>query len=236
MNLPLLCLKWYWFTIWLRAKGGHLGFYPQCNVQSNFWPHYEVGHTWKPYGRHRNHAPAPIQWKMTSIYCLTLAIWWPSWILLTMQCPFIVWPWSNGGHLGFFTHNVMSNIFSDNTTMSGILENLMIDTKNTNLRLSWWKWYQFIAWPLTNGGQLGFFSHNAISKIFYANTTMSGIPENPIIDTKKTRICLYYIKNDINLLFDLEQMATIFDFLPTMQCQKYFLTIPLCPAYMKAPG
>ena len=44
---------------------------------------------------------------------------------------------------------------------------------------------------------------------------MSGIPENPMIDTK-TRICLYYVENDINLLFDLEKMAAILDFLPTM--------------------
>ena len=51
---------------------------------------------------------------------------------------------------------------------------------------------------------------------------MSGIPENPMIDTKKTRICLYYVENDINLLFDLEQMAAILYFLPTIQCRKYF--------------
>ena len=31
-------------------------------------------------------------------------------------------------------------------------------------------------------------------------------------------------------------MAAILDFLPTIQCRKYFLTIPLCPAYMKTPG
>ena len=75
-----------------------------------------------------------------------------------------------------------------------------------------------------------------MSEIFSDNTTMSGIPENPMIDTQKTRICLYYIENDINLLLDLEQMAAIVDFLPTIQCRKYFLTIPLCPVYMKTPG
>ena len=55
-----------------------------------------------------------------------------------------------------------------------------------------------------------------MSKIFSDNTTMSGRPENPMIDTKKPRICVYYVKNDINLLFDLEQMAAIVVFYP--QC------------------
>ena len=50
---------------------------------------------------------------------------------------------------------------------------------------------------------------------------------------KKTRICLYYVENDINLLFDLEQMAAILYYLPTIQCRKYFLTILLCPVYIK---
>ena len=119
-------------------------------------------------------------------------------------CPFIVWPWTNGGHLGFVTHNAMSEFFSDNTTMSGSPENHIIDTKNTNLRLLCRKWYQFIAWLWTNGGHLGYFTHNAISKIFPTciflptiqskifsdNTTMSGIHENPRIDTKNTNISL----------------------------------------------
>ena len=34
-------------------------------------------------------------------------------------------------------------------------------------------------------------------------------------------------KNDMNLLLELdEQMAAIIDFLPTMECLKYFLTTP----------
>ena len=33
-----------------------------------------------------------------------------------------------------------------------------------------------------------------------------------MIDTKKTRICLYYVENDMKLLPDLEQMAAILDF------------------------
>ena len=71
-----------------------------------------------------------------------------------------------------------------------------------------------------------------MSKIFSDNTTMSGINENPRMDTKNTsmpQLCL----NDINLLFDLGQMAAILDFLPTMQCRKYFLTMPLCLAYFQ---
>ena len=39
------------------------------------------------FGRHHNHESANILKKMISIYCLTLYIWQPSWILPTMQCP-----------------------------------------------------------------------------------------------------------------------------------------------------
>ena len=34
---------------------------------------------------------------------------------------------------------------------------------------------------------------------------MYSIPENPMIDTK-TRICLYYVENDMNLLLVLEKI------------------------------
>ena len=37
----------------------------------------------------------------------------------------------------------------------------------------------------------------------------------------------------MNLLLDLQQMAAILDFLPTMQCLKYVLTTPLCAANLK---
>ena len=37
----------------------------------------------------------------------------------------------------------------------------------------------------------------------------------------------------MNLLLDLQQMAAILDFLPTIQCLKYLLTTPLCTAYLK---
>ena len=63
---------------------------------------------------------------------------------------------------------------------------------------------------------------------------MYGIPENPMI-SPKTRICLYYVENDMNLLLDLKQLVAILDFLPTMRSLKYLLTTPLCTEYLKNP-
>ena len=37
----------------------------------------------------------------------------------------------------------------------------------------------------------------------------------------------------MNLLLDLERMVAILDFLPTMQCLKYFPTIPLCQSKIR---
>ena len=65
-------------------------------------------------------------------------------------------------------------------------------------------------------------------KYYSDNTTITGIPENPTIDTQKTHKYVSY-----HLWFDLEQMAAILGFLPTMQCRKYFLVMPLCRAYYK---
>ena len=89
-------------------------FYPQCNVENIFWQYHNVRHKWKPQDRHQKHEYASIMSK-----------WYQ----------FIVWPRTNGGHLGLFTHNAMSKIFSDNATVSGILLNPIIDTKNMNLSL-----------------------------------------------------------------------------------------------------
>ena len=61
---------------------------------------------------------------MISIYCLTLNIWRPSWILPTIQCP---------------------KERSRHTTMSGVPENPMVDTKVTNLLLFCRQLYQFIV-------------------------------------------------------------------------------------------
>ena len=58
-------------------------------------------------------------------------------------------------------------------------------------------------------------------------------PETPVKSTSSQ----YNSSNisDNNLLLDLEQMAAILDFSPTMQCLKYFLTTPQCPVYLKTP-
>ena len=49
------------------------------------------------------------------------------------------------------------------------------------------------------------------SNVRSSHTTMSGVPENPMVDTKITNL-LYSEDNDINLLFDLEHIAAILDF------------------------
>ena len=72
------------------------------------------------------------------MYCLTLNIWRPSWILPTMQ-----------------SHKV----FSSHPSMSGVPTNPMVDNKITNLLLFCIKLYQFIVWLCTNGGPFGFRRH-----------------------------------------------------------------------------
>ena len=58
-----------------------------------------------------------------------------------------------------------------------------------------------------------------MSKISFDNTIMYGIHENHMIDIK-TQDSLYYVKNNMILLLDLEQMAAILKVLPTMHCLK----------------
>ena len=101
---------------------------------------------------------------MISIYCLTLNIWRPSWILPTMQC---------------------DNVFSGHTTMSGIPENPMVDTKITNLLLFCRKLYQFIVWPCTNGGHLGF--RRNFSNLEYPT------PENSLFEEYLCQISSFYV-------------------------------------------
>ena len=104
-----------------------------------------------------------------------------------LLCPkwyqYIVWPWTNVGHLGFY-QQAMSAVISNPTPRSGIPENPIVDTKIVSLLLFCRKIYQFIVWPWANGGHLGFSTHNAMSKIFSDDTTISGIPENPMIHLK----------------------------------------------------
>ena len=65
-------------------------------------------------------------------------------------------------------------------------------------------------------------------KYYLTRPLSTAYPRTPWI-----RICLYYVENDMNLLLYLEQMDAISNFLPTMQWLKYFLTTPLCTAYLK---
>ena len=110
-----------------------------------------------------------------------------------LLCPkwyqYIVWPWTNVGHLRFY-QQAMSKVISNPTTRSGIPENPIVDTKIVSLLLFCRKIYQFIVWPWANGGHLGFPTYNAMSKIFSDNTTISGIPENPMIDTSNMNLPL----------------------------------------------
>ena len=78
----------------------------------------------KTHCRQQNHESATILEKIISIYCFTLNIWRPSWISPTMKCPIV-----RSGH----------------TTMFGVAENPMVDTKITNLLLFYRKLYQFIV-------------------------------------------------------------------------------------------
>ena len=90
-----------------------------------------------------------------------------------------------------FTHTAMSRVILDHTTRSDKPENSIVDTKIANLLLFSPKYISIIyCWT---DGHLGFFNHNAMAWIFFDKTTMSGMPENPII----------YMKTFINLMFDL---------------------------------
>ena len=103
---------------------------------------------------------------MISIYCLTLNKWRPSWILLTMQC---------------------HRVFSGHTTMSGVPENPIVDTKITNLLLICRKLYQFIVWPYTNGGHLGFRRH------FFNLEYSTDFPEKWLIEEYLCQISSFYV-------------------------------------------
>ena len=60
------------------------------------------------------------------------------------------------------------------------------------------------------------FIHNAMSKVLSYYTTMSGITEARMLDTK---ICVYSIENSIILLFHLVQMGAVLDSV-TFRCLK----------------
>ena len=166
--LYLFCQKWCPFIDWPLINSGHFGFSTH-NAMSKIFSDNTTMYTayWNPL----------IDTKNTNLP-----------LLCRKWYEFIAWPWTNGSHLEFFTNNAMFKILSDKTTMYGIPENPMINTKNTNLPLLCRKWYEFIALPWTNGCHLEFFTHNAMTKIFSDNTTMYGIPENRMIDTNNTNL------------------------------------------------
>ena len=152
--------------------------------------------------------------KMISIYYLTLNKWRPSWIFLpTMQClkyfrqhHNVRYTWKpHDGHQKHESASIMSKMISIYC-----------------LTLDKWRPY-WIFYPQFN-----------IQNIFrrHHNVRHTWKPHDR---HKKTRICLYYVENEINLLFDFERMAAILDFSPTMQYLKYFPTTPQCPAYLKTP-
>ena len=65
----------------------------------------------------------------------------------------------------------------------------------------------------------------AMSKVISNHTTRSGIPENPIVDTPKSRSCSYSVENGVNLKFDLHQMAAILNLLNFLRSLKDILLI-----------
>ena len=115
---------------------------------------------------------ATILKKMIIIYCLTLNIWQPSWILPTMQ-------WHK--------------VFSGHTTMSGVPGNPMVDTKITNLLLFCRQLYKFIVWPCTNGGHLGFCRH------FSNIENPTHFHENSLFEDLLYRISSFYV--NLKLVF-----------------------------------
>ena len=146
MNRLLLCLKWYQYIVWPRTNVGHLRFYQQAMSKVISNPTTRSGIPVTPI----------VDTKVVSLLIFCRKIY-----------QFIVWPWANDGHLGFSTHNAMSKIFSDNTTISGIPENPMIDTSNMNLPLLCRKWYRFTVWPWAKGGFFGFYPQCNVQSSFW---------------------------------------------------------------------
>ena len=62
------------------------------------------------------------------------------------------------------------------------------------------------------------FTNNAMSKIISNHTTRSGLPKNPIVDTKIKKLLL-------NLKFDLHQMAAILNLFNFLRSLKDILLI-----------
>ena len=73
-------------------------------------------------------------------------------------------------------------------------------------------------------------THNAIAKVLSNHTTMSSIPENPMVDT----IYIHSVENHVNLKLNLAEMETILDFTHNAMSE-IFLATPLCRVYLKNP-
>ena len=54
-------------------------------------------------------------------------------------------------------------------------------------------------------------THNAMTRVLSGHTSMSGVPKNLKIDIKIMNLRVLSIENDINLMFDLGQMAAILE-------------------------
>ena len=94
-----------------------------------------------------------------------------------------------------FTTNAMSKVFFDHNTMSGTPFKPHSSHQNqesvTILKKIISNGIQFIVSPCRNGDILDF-THNAMSKVHYGHTNMSGIPEIPyMIDTKIVNMLLF---------------------------------------------
>ena len=77
MNMLMFCWKLYKFNVSPGTNSGHLGFYPECNVQKYFLPTpLYFRHFRKPLGRHTNHE---------SLYSVEI---------ISAHC----WLCTNGGH------------------------------------------------------------------------------------------------------------------------------------------
>ena len=164
-NMPLSWRKWYQFIGWPWTNGDYSGFLPTIQYLKYFPTTPQCPAYLKNPWLTQKNTNMPLSWRK----------WYQ----------FIGWPWTNGDYSGFLPTMQYLKYFPTTPQCPAYLKNPWLTQKNTNMPLSCRKWYQFIVWPWTNGGHLRFFTHNAISKIFSDNTTMSGIPENPMIDTKK---------------------------------------------------
>ena len=81
-------------------------------------------------------------------------------------------------------------VFSGHTTLSGVPENPMVDTKITNLLL-FWKMISIYFLTLNIWRLSWILPSIQCHKVFSGYTTMSGVPENPMVDYKSTNLLLF---------------------------------------------